>query len=97
MKKIFLALIIFIFIIAISGIHGFVHASEGECHNECTKNECNDCPCVFHSNGIINISPFLDSNPCFQPVCEEKIEILFNQTVQNTEYQFFFFLRSPPA
>ena len=96
MKNKIILIIAVLFLFNISGIHGFISKHDCE-HSSSTPKEHNNCPCVFHSNGQIDIISNFNIESYLHITPEKTVKTLNNQLSRKDTYQLLFFLRSPPA
>jgi len=97
MKQKILLLFVLVFLLAVSGFHLFIDSDKCCADINHDHDGHSDCPCVFHSNGVVeqpvNIEVDLKSDCFSSEVILDSSKVKFLSDICN----IFFFLRSPPV
>lgn len=101
MRKFSVLLFSFIFLLAVSGIHASPGEHKCECHRESSIPQDNqenrtDCPCVFHSNGVISPPPVLNINFSLVSILTEEIQPFVRTKAVKPQYFFCYLAHAPP-
>lgn len=96
MKQKLSFLLVLVFLLAVSGTHLFIDNDNCCAESEHSQEGHNDCPCPFHSNGVIEQPTVIDLN--LEPECIPCSAVAIPSDVKYCQdiHNLFFFLRSPP-
>lgn len=104
LKQFLCLLVVCNFLLMVSGVHGaFVsdnHAGKSE-HNQCCNDRDeeqsnSDCPCIFHTKGVISDTSYSHVGFSFLYMLEQQPAVLA-ETIISTEAFFSWGSRGPPS